>query len=135
MQALEATRDVTSSMDGDDERALLIGLELLLEREEEVMIARNADGLAVLAEERERMTERLAEVARARRAGPLRPAAEEKEMIELYQRLRHRHSVRAQVLRRHAEVNVRAIGVLAQATGQTNLYKADGRVPMQFISA
>ena len=129
-----AASSATSSLMGDDERALLIRLELLLEREEALLVRRDATGLAALAEEREHVTERLGHAARARRAAPVRDAATDAELIERYRRLRQRHDVQAQIVRRHAEVNARAIGVLAQATGQANLYQADGRVAMRFVS-
>jgi flagellar biosynthesis/type III secretory pathway chaperone len=134
MNALQATHAVTTPLSGDDERSLLMRIELLLEREEEMLATRDATGLAVIAEEREGLVERLADAARKRRAAPKTAGTEEAELIELYRRLRQRHDVRAQVVRRHTERNSRAIGVLAQATGQNSLYKADGSVALRFVS-
>ena len=132
-----ATRDQPRSPPAvveDDERSLLIRLELLLEREDDLLVGRDPTGLADVAEERERITERLGQAARTRRALATRDQVEDAELVELYRRLRHRHDVRAQIVRRHLEQNTRAIGVLAQATGQSALYQADGRVPLRFVS-
>ena len=133
MTARAPLSTVSSSPMGDDERALLIRLELLLEREGELLAARDADGLAALADEREQLAVRIAQAARVRQAAPRDPAVEA-SLLALYQRLRQRHDVQAQIIRRHAERNERAVGVLSQATGRTNLYKADGRVAMQFVA-
>jgi len=124
----------TVPLGDSDERSLLIRFELLLEREEEALQARDAAVLVTLAEERVRLTDRLAEAARQRRARAKPTAAEEAELIDLYRRLRHRHEVRARIVRRHADQNSRALGVLAQATGSSGLYKADGSIPLQFVS-
>lgn len=134
MPTPEATRVMTSPPRPDDERSLLARLELLLEREQELLVTRDADGLAALAEEREQVGARLAEAARARHAAVGSSAAQDAELVALYRRLRRRHDLQAQIVRRHAERNARAIGVLAQATGQANLYRADGRVAMQFVA-
>ena len=133
MNARVSVQTFASPPGVDDERALLIRLELLLEREEEVLAARDADGLTAVAEEREQVCARLAVAARARSAAPL-DAASEAALLAHYQRLRQRHDVQAQIVRRHAERNTRAIGVLAQATGQGSLYNAEGRVAMQFAA-
>ncbi|MGI9026443.1 MAG: hypothetical protein ACR2GP_12870 [Burkholderiaceae bacterium] len=144
--ALQSARAVSTSLEDDDERSLLIGLELLLEREEQLLESRGAEGLCVVAEERERLTARLVEAAQARRKtmhlrtvidddGGARRDAEDAELIELYQRLRQRHDVRARVVRRHSDRNARAVGVLAQASNQAGLYGADGRVPVQWTAA
>jgi flagellar biosynthesis/type III secretory pathway chaperone len=124
----------TVPLGDSDERSLLIRFELLLEREEEALAARDAATVVTLAEERERLADRLAEVARQRRTQPRLAATEEAELVDLYRRLRDRHSVRAGVVRRHAEQNSRALGVLAQATGSSGLYQADGSVPLKFVS-
>lgn len=118
----------------DDERALLKRLEHLLDRESALLATRDADGLAALADERERVATRIAASARQRQAAPRDPQVDA-DLLALYERLRQRHDVQAQIVRRHAEQTGRAIGVLAQATGQTNLYKSDGRVAMQFVAA
>lgn len=119
---------------GGDERSLLIRIELLLEREEELLESRDAEGLFALAQERERLTASLGEAAQARRRATQTHAGEA-ELIALYERLRHRHDVRARVMRRHAERNACAVGVLAQAANQPCLYGADGRVPAQRAAA
>jgi flagellar biosynthesis/type III secretory pathway chaperone len=124
----------TVPLGDSDERSLLIRFELLLEREEEALAARDAVTLVTLAGERERLGDRLAEAARQRRARPKPTAAEETELIGLYQRLRHRHDVQARIVRRHAEQNSRALGVLAQATGSSGLYQADGSVSFKFVA-
>jgi flagellar biosynthesis/type III secretory pathway chaperone len=108
-------------MSADDERSLLGRLETLLADEEQQLLTRDPAALAAIAEERERVT--------------ARPAAEQAELLALYRRLRQRHDVQAQVVRQHAERNARAIGVLAQASGQAGLYQADGRVALQFAPA
>ncbi len=141
--ALRSARTVATSLEGDDERSLLIALELLLEREEELLESRDAEGLCAVADERERLTARLVSAAQARRKTMhLRPVLDDDrgvdrdaELIELYRRLRERHDVRARVMRRHSERNARAIGVLAQASNQAGLYGADGRVPAQWAAA
>lgn len=120
-------------IDPTDERALLIRLELLLEREGVLLAARDAAGLADIADERERLIVALGEVAHARRAAA-GPTAEEAELLALYRRLRDRHAVQVQVVRLHGERNARAISVLAQATGSNGLYQADGRVALRFVS-
>jgi flagellar biosynthesis/type III secretory pathway chaperone len=134
MNAMQATHAVTAPLSGDDERSLLMRIELLLEREEEMLATRDAAGLTAIAEEREGLVQRLADAARKRRVAPKTAAIDEAELIELYRRLRQRHDVRAQVVRRHVEHNSRAVGVLAQATGQNSLYKADGSVTLRFVS-
>jgi flagellar biosynthesis/type III secretory pathway chaperone len=134
MNALQATHAVTAPLSGDGERSLLMRIELLLEREEEMLAMRDATGLAVVAAEREGLVERLANAARKRRAAPRVAGSDEAELIELYRRLRQRHDVRAQVVRRYSDRNSRAIGVLAQATSQDSLYKADGSVALRFVS-
>lgn len=142
--ALHSARTVTTPLEGDDERSLLIRLELLLEREEALLESHDAEGLFAVAEERERLTVRLGEAAQARRRTmPLRTgfpdsegsATEEAELIELYERLRHRHDIQARVVRRHGDRNARAVGVLAQAANRSSLYGADGRVPVQWAAA
>ena len=107
----------------DDERALLVRFEQLLEREEAAIVAHEVAALAAIAEEREHLTNLLAEAARRRRASP---TAIEADIADMYRRLRERHEVRGRVVRRHAEHNNRAIGVLAQAAGRGGLYNADG---------
>jgi flagellar biosynthesis/type III secretory pathway chaperone len=124
----------TVPLGDSDERSLLIRFELLLEREEEALAARDSAALVTLAGERDRLTDRLAEAARQRRTRSKSTATEEAELVDLYRRLRHRHDVRARVVRRHAEHNSRALGVLAQATGSSGLYQADGSVPLRFVS-
>ncbi len=122
----------------DDERSLLVRLEALLEREGELLVAHDdttAVALVALAEERERVAARLGEAARIRRASGASDASEDAELMASYRRLRQRHDVRAQVLRRHADRNARAVGVLAQASGQDGLYRADGRIAMHFVPA
>jgi hypothetical protein len=120
----------------EDEKNLLIRLELLLEREEELLATPrsidSAAGLAAVAEEREQVIERVAFAARRRRAGPA--PTDEADLVELYRRLRHRHGVRQQVVRRHSDRNSSAIRVLAQAMGDGQLYQADGSVKMQFAA-
>lgn len=133
MSAHRSLEEGTSLPKGDDERALLKRLELLLDRESALLAARDADGLAALADERERIATRIAGAARERQVAERDPQVEA-ELLALYERLRRRHDVQAQIVRRHAERTGRAIGVLAQATGQTNLYKSDGRVAMQFVA-
>lgn len=133
MSARQPIEGVSSLPTGDDERALLMRLELLLDRESALLAARDVDGLAALADERERVATGIAQAARIRRAAPRDPQVDA-DLLALYERLRQRHDVQAQIVRRHAERNERAIGVLAQATGQTNLYKSDGRVAMQFVA-
>ncbi len=134
MNARQSVQTFSSLPQGGDERALLIRLELLLEREEELIAARDAVGLTAVAEEREQVTTRIAAAARLRQASPGRNREAEAALLALYQRLRQRHDVQAQVVRVHAERNARAVGVLAQATGQASLYKADGKVAMHFVS-
>ncbi len=134
MNAAVQTRTPSTSLAGEDERSLLIRLERMLEREEALFATRDAVGLTAIAEEREHVTERLAKAARVRHAAPALGTAEVAELLALYRRLRQRHEVQAQVVRRHVDRNARAIGVLAQATGQSNLYQSNGRVTMQFVS-
>jgi hypothetical protein len=134
MNTLAATRAATAPLDGDDERSLLIRLDLLLERENEMLAARDVVGLVDVANERERLTERLSQAARVRSSVPNGSNADEAELIELYRLLRQRHEVRARVLRRHSDRNACAISVLAQASGNTELYKADGSVALRFTS-
>ncbi len=80
------------------------------------------------------LTERLAEAVRVRRTTSSTSDADEAELIDLYRRLRHRHDLRARTIRRHAERNASALRVLAQASGNTSLYQADGSVRLQFTS-
>jgi hypothetical protein len=126
------TMSIASAASYDDEKTLLIRLELLLEREEELLAVRDVTGLAAVAEEREQLVERVASAARRRRAGP--SPADEADLVELYRRLQHRHGVRSNVIRRHADRNASAIRVLAQAIGDGQLYQADGSVKMQFAA-
>lgn len=134
MIATTTPRAVVMPLTEDDERSLLVCLEGLLEREERMMTTRDASGLVAVAEERERVTARLGAAARARR---LTSAAhgDEAELVDLYTRLRQRHEVRAKVVRRHEERNACAISVIAQASGQANLYDAAGHVKMHFAAA
>jgi flagellar biosynthesis/type III secretory pathway chaperone len=97
--------------------------------------ARDAEGVGAVAQIREQLIERIAAAARKRAAAQKRigtvqtgSTAEEAELVELYQHLRHRHEVRARVIRRHGDRNARAVGVLAQAANQSSLYGADGRM-------
>jgi flagellar biosynthesis/type III secretory pathway chaperone len=133
MIAAETPRTPTRPLTEDDERSLLVRLELLLEREEEMIVARDAAGLVAVAEERERVTAQLGAAASARRLASV-VHGDEAELIELYTRLRQRHQVRARLIQRHAERNGRAVSVMAQATGQTQFYEADGRVPLKFVA-
>jgi len=113
----------------DDERTLLLRFEQLLVREEQCLVKHDAVALGAVSEEREHLAQRIMAVAHARRsASPV----DEPELVAIYRRLRLRHEIQAKVVRRYVETNARAIGVLAQAAGQTNLYQADGRVPMQY---
>lgn len=133
MSANESTHAVVVAED-NGERSLLLRLEGLLEREEQMIATRDAAGLVAIAEERECVTARLGAAARARRiASP--PSGDEAELVELYTRLRRRHDIRARVLQRHEERNAIAIGVIAQASGASSLYDADGRVPMHFAAS
>lgn len=122
----------TAPLPHDDERSLLIRLGILLEREEEMIAARDADGISEVAEARERLAHRIAEAASLRRATGVRDPVVESDLAELYQHLRRRHELRGRLIRRHVERNARAMGVLAQAAGQASLYGADGRVALQF---
>lgn len=131
---MSAPRQVPAPASSDDERSLLGRLESLLVEEEALLLARDPDGLATVAEERDRVTARLATAARTRSATHALGAEEEADLLAWYRRLRQRHDVQAQVVRQHAERNARAVGVLAQATGEAGLYKADGRVAMRFLS-
>jgi flagellar biosynthesis/type III secretory pathway chaperone len=133
MNARASVQTFASQPGIDDERALLIRLELLLEREEELLAARDADGLTAVAEEREQICARLAVAARLRATKPL-DAASEAALLAHYERLRQRHDVQARIVRLHTERNTRAVGVLAQATGQGSLYNAEGRVAMKFAA-
>ena len=128
---MEASMPVSA---GEDERVLLMRLEQLLEREHARIVACDAPGLTAVAEEREHLTARLTTVARARRAGTTDEVVDA-ELLSLYQRLRRQHEVQALVVRRHLERNTRAIGVLAQAAGRSEIYQANGRVAMQFVAA
>jgi hypothetical protein len=119
----------------DEERSLLTRLEGMLDREEGLLAERDADGLAALADEREYVVACLGTAARARTAATIPGSLEDRALVAAYRRLRDLYEIRAQVVRRHADQNARAIGVLAQATGQSNLYRADGRVPLRFVSA
>lgn len=118
-----------------DERALLQRLSSLLDDEERLLAVRDADGLAAIADERERVTARLGDAARARFAARLGNVDETAALLVLYRTLRDRHAARGVAVQRHAERNALAIGVLAQASGQSNLYDARGRVPMHFGAA
>ncbi len=120
-----------SAPTGDDERSLLVRFEEILEREEAAIVAHDAGALGAIAEERDHLTVRLAEAARRRLASP---TPIEAELADLYRRLRERHQVRGRVVRRHAEHNHRALGVLAQAAGRTGLYNADGSVARPFAT-
>jgi len=133
MIAAGIPRMTTLPLTEDDERSLLVRLELLLEREEAMIVARDAAGLVAIAEERDRVTAQLGAAARARR---LASAAhgDEADLVDLYTRLRQRHQSRARLIQRHTERNARAVGVIAQATGQSQLYDAGGRVPLKFVS-
>lgn len=126
MATIHATR-------ADDERSLLTRLEQLIEREDELLGAHDAAALSAVADEREHLTERLGHAARARHASARDPA-DDAELLALYRRLRQRHDIQAKIVRQHLDQNARAIGVLAQATGQAHLYQANGRVPLQFVS-
>lgn len=117
---------------GDDERSLLIRLEQLLDREEAALASRDAIAIAGLAEEREQVTARLGDAAAARCSGARLSIDDETRLMAMYEQLRQRHAVRAQVVHRHAERNARSIGVLAQASGQSALYQSNGRVPLQY---
>lgn len=140
MATIQATRAArsplpsTSTGQPNDERSLLFCLEQLLEREDALLVSRDAAALAAVADERERITERLGHAARERRAAVGRDPADDAELIASYRRLRLRHEVQARIVRQHLDHNARAIGVIAQATGQSNLYQANGRVPLQFLS-
>ena len=134
MSAPASPGSVASLPKGNDEGALLLLLEALLVREEAALAAQDAATLMAVAAERDQVTQRVAEAARARRAGPPLDAAADAVLLGLYERLRQRHQVQAQVVRCHAERNERAVGVLAQATGQSSLYNAEGRVAMQFVA-
>lgn len=133
---IQASRATTRSPSGaptprtDDERSLLLRLEQLLEFEDELLVTRDAAALAAVADERERITERLGHAARKRRAEDARDPADDADLLALYRRLRQRHDVQAKIVRQHLDHNARAIGVIAQATGQAKLYQANGRVPM-----
>lgn len=133
MIAAGTPRAVVIPMTDHDERSLLMRLEGLLEREEQMLASRDASGLVAIAEEREQITARLGAAARARR---LSSAAhgDEAELVDLYTRLRQRHEIRAKVIQRHEERNTCAVGVIAQASGHASLYNADGRVPMRFAA-
>ncbi len=114
----------------DDERSLLVRLDALLEREQAMLAAADADGLIAIADERDQLTTRLGDAARARRLAQAKTV--DPELVALYDGIRRRYAVRAQVVRQRAERNQRAVGVLAQATGQSPLYDAGGRVPLKF---
>jgi flagellar biosynthesis/type III secretory pathway chaperone len=131
--ALDAMQAEPKPVAGD-ERALLTRFELLLEREQDAIAARDAGAIAAVADERALLTGQLAGAARDRRAGPALDPADEAALIERYRRLQHLHNVRGQVVRRHADHNSRAVGVLAQAVGAANVYKSDGTVALQFSS-
>ncbi len=105
MNASTTVRTIGAPAAGDDERALLARFEQLLEREDRFIVARDAVGLASIADERAQLIERLATAARERRASPAMSAAAEAELIDLYRRLRQRHDLRARIVRRHAERN------------------------------
>ena len=117
----------------EDERALLRRLALLLDEEARSLSARDAGQLGAIAAERERVTASLVSAARERRAARTNDdAGDEAVLAVLYRQLRQRHAIQAQVVRRHVEANARAIGVLAQAAGPSNLYRADGRVALHY---
>ncbi len=112
-----------------DEGALLRAFDDILAREEGALAGRDTAALLALAEERERLTVRLFAVADARRAtGRGQDAAAEAELVALYQALRSRHETRARVVRRYADRNARALGVLSQAGRDATVYGADGRM-------
>ncbi len=117
----------------DDERSLLVRLDALLEREEALLAAPDADGLFAIADEREQLTARLGDAARARRLATANVV--DAELVALYDGIRRRYALRAQVVRRRAERNQRAVGVLAQVSGNAPLYDAGGRVPLKFAPA
>lgn len=130
LQTVAATRLAPSSPSADDERSLLVRLDALLGREETMLAVSDADGLVAIAEEREQLTARLGDAARARRLR--REGAPEPELVALYDGLRRRYAIRAQIVRRLSDRNQRAVGVLAQAGGHAPLYDAGGRVPLRF---
>jgi flagellar biosynthesis/type III secretory pathway chaperone len=133
MIAAGTSRAVVLPLVEDDERALLVRLEGLLEREEQMLAIRDAAGLGAIAEEREHVTARLGVAARARRLSST--PEDDAELVTLYSRLRQRHEIRAKVVRRYEERNATAASVIAQASGQAGLYDAEGRVPMRFAAA
>lgn len=126
--------NATHAVQALDERTLLLRLESLLELEDGHLASQDADGLVALAGERETLVVQLGDAARARRVSPGLTDTEQAELAALYERLRQRHDIRAQVMRRRVERTRRAIGVLAQANNQQGLYEADGRVTMQFAA-
>jgi flagellar biosynthesis/type III secretory pathway chaperone len=119
----------------DDERSLLARFELLLDREDGMLVERDAEGLAAIADERAALSERLAEVVRRRRVATTASDADEAELVDLYRRLHQRHEARGRMIRRRAERNSSALRVLAQAAGRTGLYQADGSVRPQFTGS
>jgi|GEM_PF-2015159 len=112
------------------EQTLLLEFQQLMDREERLLHAHDADGLVAIAEERERLTSALSAAAGARRAAGHCDAADEAQLIELYRLMRARHETRSRVVARYNDRNARALGVLAQAAGHAGVYGADGRVPM-----
>ncbi len=129
-----AAMDAMPSTHEDDERSLLSRIEQLLDAEQDLLVTRDADALALVAEQRERLVARLEQSARLRCAKPAQDVAANAELAERYRRLRHRHDVQALIVRRAAEQNARVLGVLAQATGQSAVYQANGRVAVRFVS-
>lgn len=117
-----------------DERTLLRALEDLLDREDDRLRAGDPDGLVMLAAERERLTTALMQAAQARRKAPV-DATVQAELDARYCALRERHETRGQVVRRFADRTARAIGVLAQASGQAGTYGADGRMAVRWGAA
>ena len=117
------------------EHDLLREFQRLMDDEERMLNAHDADGVLVIAEERERLTTALAAAASARRAAGHCDAADEARLIELYRLMRARHEVQSRVVARFNDRNARARGVLAQAAGRADVYGADGRVPMVYSTA
>jgi len=110
-----------------DEHALLRAFDQALSREASMLADGDADALLALADERERLSVRLFEAVNARRARGGSDAAKDAALIAIYHGLRQRHDLRASVVRLYADKNARAVSVLAQASGRTGVYGADGR--------
>lgn len=118
------------------EHDLLLDFQRLMEREEHLLNAHDADGVLAIAEEREALTKALAAAAAAaRRAAGHYDPADEARLIELYRLMRARHETQSRVLARFSDRNSRARGVLAQAAGRVDVYGADGRVPMVYSAS